>query len=208
MAAQHFSGVGAPNGVVFGNPGDIYQDETGALWFKTAGVGTDIGWTASGGGGGGEGPSHYFFEQADPTLAIPLAGSNVTFLTSDVIDLAAAGKRIIVGGFATFVGVLNTGAAVPATVRLVIIRDAGAKFPLRMAEASATLFADGVNDNKYVALSCIGSVVDDGAAHDYSLQLVYDNMLFDGNEGSIPGSAAGEAATNGMHLVVTDDLQP
>lgn len=38
---------------MFGDPGDIYQDETGAFWFKASGVATNTGWTASGGGGAG-----------------------------------------------------------------------------------------------------------------------------------------------------------
>ena len=51
MSAQHFSGVGDPNGVVFGNPGDIYQDEspgTTTFWTKASGVGTATGWVALG----------------------------------------------------------------------------------------------------------------------------------------------------------------
>lgn len=35
-ASQQFSGTGNPNGVVIGNPGDTYQDETGKLWINTA----------------------------------------------------------------------------------------------------------------------------------------------------------------------------
>src|SRR5512135_381862 len=44
MATTQFSGVGDPNGVVFGNPGDLYEDETGALWVKDSGAGTSVGW--------------------------------------------------------------------------------------------------------------------------------------------------------------------
>ena len=36
MASQVFSGSGDPNGVVFGIPGDLYQDQTGALWLNVA----------------------------------------------------------------------------------------------------------------------------------------------------------------------------
>lgn len=43
-ASQQFSGTGDPNGVVFGNPGDSYQDETGAFWLKATGAGTSTGW--------------------------------------------------------------------------------------------------------------------------------------------------------------------
>ena len=49
MSAQHFSGVGDPNGAVFGNPGDIYQDDfpgTTTFWTKASGVGTNTGWVA------------------------------------------------------------------------------------------------------------------------------------------------------------------
>jgi hypothetical protein len=44
-ASQLFSGTGSPNGAVTGNPGDVYQDETGKLWSKTTGLGTNTGWT-------------------------------------------------------------------------------------------------------------------------------------------------------------------
>jgi hypothetical protein len=45
-AARILSGVGSPNGVQFGNPGDVYQDETGAFWEKVSGAGTNTGWVA------------------------------------------------------------------------------------------------------------------------------------------------------------------
>jgi len=35
-ASQIFSGTGDPNGVFAGNPGDVYQDQTGQLWVNTA----------------------------------------------------------------------------------------------------------------------------------------------------------------------------
>jgi hypothetical protein len=35
-ASQVFSGTGDPNGIVDGNPGDEYQDQTGALWVNVA----------------------------------------------------------------------------------------------------------------------------------------------------------------------------
>lgn len=35
-ASQTLSGTGNPNGVVDGNPGDTYQDQTGKLWVNTA----------------------------------------------------------------------------------------------------------------------------------------------------------------------------
>lgn len=41
-ASQIFSGTGDPNGVVVGNPGDVYQDQTGKLWVNTAAPST---WT-------------------------------------------------------------------------------------------------------------------------------------------------------------------
>jgi hypothetical protein len=46
MVAQLYSGTGDPNGAVFGNPGDVYQDETGVFWLKTTGPGTNTGWVA------------------------------------------------------------------------------------------------------------------------------------------------------------------
>jgi len=54
MAAQHFSGVGDPNGVVFGNPGDTYQNEAPGpttFWTKASGIGTATGWAVLSGGG-------------------------------------------------------------------------------------------------------------------------------------------------------------
>jgi hypothetical protein len=54
MAAQHFSGVGDPNGVVFGNPGDTYQNEAPGpttFWTKASGVSTATGWAVLLGGG-------------------------------------------------------------------------------------------------------------------------------------------------------------
>lgn len=47
MAAQHFSGGGDPNGVVFGSPGDTYQNltpGTETFWTKATGFGTNTGW--------------------------------------------------------------------------------------------------------------------------------------------------------------------
>lgn len=44
------SGVGSPNGVVVGNPGDYYTNKSGGanttLWVKESGVGTNTGWVA------------------------------------------------------------------------------------------------------------------------------------------------------------------
>lgn len=41
-------GTGNPNGVVIGNPGDTYADESGVLgarlWFKEQGSGTNTNW--------------------------------------------------------------------------------------------------------------------------------------------------------------------
>jgi len=45
MTALHLSGSGDPNGVVFGNPGDVYQDTTGSLWLKQSGSNTNTAWT-------------------------------------------------------------------------------------------------------------------------------------------------------------------
>ena len=44
-ASQVFSGSGDPNGVVDGNPGDVYQDQTGKLWVNTVAPST---WTLLG----------------------------------------------------------------------------------------------------------------------------------------------------------------
>ena len=42
------SGTGSPNGVLVGNPGDVYVNVSGGagqtLWIKESGVGTDTGW--------------------------------------------------------------------------------------------------------------------------------------------------------------------
>ena len=42
MASQVFSGSGDPNGVVFGIPGDLYQDQLGALWLNVTAPSTWI----------------------------------------------------------------------------------------------------------------------------------------------------------------------
>ena len=34
--SQLFSGIGDPNGTVDGNPGDLYQDQSGKAWINTA----------------------------------------------------------------------------------------------------------------------------------------------------------------------------
>lgn len=54
-ASQVFSGSGDPNGVVFGNPGDLYQDQTGRFWLNVAAPTTwfpfpsgDLGWFGTG----------------------------------------------------------------------------------------------------------------------------------------------------------------
>jgi hypothetical protein len=47
-ASQVFSGSGNPNGVVDGNPGDVYQDQTGNFWINIAAPST---WTALGAAG-------------------------------------------------------------------------------------------------------------------------------------------------------------
>jgi hypothetical protein len=50
MSARILSGAGDPNGVTFGNPGDVYQDITGGatstFWEKSSGAGTNTGWVA------------------------------------------------------------------------------------------------------------------------------------------------------------------
>jgi len=48
-ASQVFSGNGDPNGVVVGNPGDLYQDQTGRVWRNIAAPST---WSELTGGGG------------------------------------------------------------------------------------------------------------------------------------------------------------
>jgi hypothetical protein len=44
------AGTGVPNGVVSGNPGDLYMNLTGGsgatLWIKESGAGTNTGWTS------------------------------------------------------------------------------------------------------------------------------------------------------------------
>lgn|SRR5512135_175714 len=49
MAARLLSGSVVPNGNVFGDPGDLYQNTSGGagttFWIKESGVGTDTGWT-------------------------------------------------------------------------------------------------------------------------------------------------------------------
>jgi hypothetical protein len=46
--ARQISGVGGPNGVVSGSPGDLYTNRSGGaattLWVKESGVGTNTGW--------------------------------------------------------------------------------------------------------------------------------------------------------------------
>ena len=38
-------GVGSPEGVVIGNPGNSYLDSsTNSFWFKETGTGTNVGW--------------------------------------------------------------------------------------------------------------------------------------------------------------------
>lgn len=48
--ARIFSGSGDPNGAVFADPGDVYQNETGgpstAFWVKESGFGDNLGWVA------------------------------------------------------------------------------------------------------------------------------------------------------------------
>jgi len=55
-ASQLFSGVGNPNGVVYGNPGDLYQEQTGQVWLNVAApttwiqlvINADLGWFGTG----------------------------------------------------------------------------------------------------------------------------------------------------------------
>lgn len=47
-ASQVFSGIGNPNGVVDGNPGDVYQDQTGKFWLNIAAPSTWVQLTMSG----------------------------------------------------------------------------------------------------------------------------------------------------------------
>src|SRR5215831_126206 len=54
-ASQVFSGSGDPNGVVDGNPGDVYQDQTGKFWLNIVApstwiqlTGADLGWFGTG----------------------------------------------------------------------------------------------------------------------------------------------------------------
>jgi hypothetical protein len=54
MSAKFFSGLGDPNGVVFGDPGDAYFNRSGGpstFWVKESGVNTNTGWVALTSGG-------------------------------------------------------------------------------------------------------------------------------------------------------------
>src|SRR5438552_275072 len=69
-ASQVFSGSGDPNGIIDGNPGDIYQDQTGSAWINTAAPST---WTKIGfASGGGSVPAGYygFAYQGDQVIAV------------------------------------------------------------------------------------------------------------------------------------------
>src|SRR5512146_3305354 len=51
-AAQLLSGTGNPNGVAYGDPGDLYTDEAGSgFYFKATGVATNTGWISLSPGG-------------------------------------------------------------------------------------------------------------------------------------------------------------
>jgi hypothetical protein len=51
MASQAFSGAANPNGVVVGNPGDTYQDQTGKFWINITAPSTWVQLGSSSGGG-------------------------------------------------------------------------------------------------------------------------------------------------------------
>jgi len=72
MAANLFSGTGDPNGVVFGDPGDAYQDETGAFWTKASGVATNTDWAQANSGttSGGEAGLLGTGTGLDPLIAV------------------------------------------------------------------------------------------------------------------------------------------
>lgn len=91
--ARHFSGVGDPNGVVFGDPGDIYQDETGGatstFWTKESGVATNTGWVT----GVGTTGSFTFVWRPGSALVGPVVWDDFTLLYAalDAIRTANSG---------------------------------------------------------------------------------------------------------------------
>lgn len=82
MAAKLFSGTGNPNGAVFGDPGDVYQDETGALWSKASGVSANTGWAVAA-------PNAVIFDDAIPANRVNIRGDRST--NQSPIDNTKAG---------------------------------------------------------------------------------------------------------------------
>jgi len=163
MAAQHFSGVGAPNGVVFGNPGDIYQDETGAFWIKASGVGTNTGWVAI---------------SVAPTFTLEEVTSvDLAASTEDVLTLAAitvpVGRKLTLWGAMWFA--YETFAPGPGEARVTfqIIRS-----PAEGTEviSNSQVWQRTVETAPgYAATqSCMGDFVGDGNAHVFALRMIVD----------------------------------
>jgi hypothetical protein len=73
-ASEVLSGTGDPNGVQHGNPGDLYQDQTGKLWINT---GAPTTWTQVSTGSGGDASQRFNWivngtENTTFTVTIPV----------------------------------------------------------------------------------------------------------------------------------------
>jgi len=106
-ASQVFSGSGNPNGVVDGNPGDVYQDQTGKFWLNVAAPST---WVQLSSGGG----SDWYGNGADGPLHVAAGTTTLTrdmFYTTLLID---PGATLETAGFRVFAqtSIVNNGTIV------------------------------------------------------------------------------------------------
>jgi hypothetical protein len=76
-ASQIFSGNGNPNGIVDGNPGDLYQDQAAAVWLNTVAPSTWVQLSAV--GGGGDFALAFIGNSEGPTIISQVNVSTVSF---------------------------------------------------------------------------------------------------------------------------------
>lgn len=80
-------GNGSPEGIVLGNPGQLYQDQLTAIWYVKVGGTTTFGWQSTGaagnpsggGGGGGGGTTGFLTYDGNPNGVITATGKALLF---------------------------------------------------------------------------------------------------------------------------------
>jgi hypothetical protein len=169
-ASKTYSGIGDPNGVVNGNPGDIYQDQTGKLWVNVAAPST---WEQLTTGAPGPGARVAF---VDGTIGNDMTGAFGTMRPFQTIQAAinavptpaigdnAASRQVFVIVIAP--GTYDEDLAVDLTRKRIILSSWG---PWNLGTFdSADWQPSGVRRN--VTITTTDNVINDGIRNAFSIQ--------------------------------------